>query len=275
MIESNKTIRWYDADGTLWSTNAMWWIIDKNNPDKYLLRITQYESSLILSGFYKHDEHAIYYNGMTGWLSTELFNKIQRIKKMSLTDIGISWREYADTDYIEKQTIDLIIHIHRIKHLENTKDVVNILTARNNKKAHINLISLLNTELSKLNINIHDAYFVNDPTVMNVHGSTSFKKMICILEGIVGHKIEDDAFTPILVDKYDESHFYDDEDKNIEECKVINRHLKSFLDKTQPWLKQQIIENIHTRKPKLFLNQVNTNELNPFDTEEIEIKINI
>lgn len=273
MIEKNKAIHWCDLDNTLWSTDSMWWIIDKNNPSTYLFRITQYESSLILSGLYKGEEHAIYYNGMTGWLSTEMWVKIQRIKKIKATDIGISWREYADVDHIEKQALNLIVHIHRVKHLENTLDTFNLLTARNNRKAHGNLITLLSVELDKLNIKINDAIFVNDPSVCDIHGSTSYKKMICILEGIVGHKIEDDAFTPILVNKYDESHFYDDEDKNHAECQVINRHLKDFLNKTQPWLKQQITENINTRKPKLFLNMVNTNELNPFDTEEILIKI--
>ncbi len=271
----NEVIHWFDLDGTLWNTNSMWWIVDKNNPEKYLYRVSQYEGNLILSGFYKPDGHAINYNGMEGWLSNEIWTKIQRIKKIKIEDLGISFREYQDNVLIEKQAEELIVHIHRIKHLEGTKDIVNLLTARGNRAAHVFLVDKLHADLSKIDIRISEAYFVNDPTVFNMHGSTPEKKMMCILEKIVGHKIENYAFTPILTAKYDESHFYDDEDKNIEACQVINRYFKEYLDNTQPWLRQQIVEQIHTRKPKLFLNIVNTNELNPFDTEEIEIKINI
>lgn len=270
---TNKTIHFIDLDGTLISTGAMWWIIDKNTPDTYLCRITQQESSLILGGFYKHDEHAINYNGMDGWLSTVLWNKIQRIKRLKSEDIGISWREYADHDHIDKQSVNLVVHLHRVAHLKNSTDVINLLTARNNRNAHTLLLLQLNDELSKLNIKINDAIFVNDSSIVRHVGTTAEKKMICILENIVGHKIEDNAFMPILVEKYDVSHFYDDDDMNIAQCRVINRYLKECIDKTQPWLKQQITEHVNMRKPKLFLHMVNTNELNPFDTEEILITI--
>lgn len=273
MIDNNSEIHWMDLDETLWSSGAKWWIVDKNNPSKPLLRVSQYDGNLILSGFFKGEEFPIYYNGLNGWLSIDMWNKIQRIKKLKVTDIGISWREFADVDQISEQAKDLVIHIHRIKHLENSKSIINLLTARNNKNVHISLIEKLNSELVKLNITINEVIFVNDPTCVTFYGTTSEKKMLCILEAIVGHKIEDKAFVPILVNKYDISYFYDDDETNIEHCRVINRYLKEFLDKTQPWLKQQITENLHTRKPKLFLNKVNTNELNPFDIEEILIEI--
>jgi len=271
----NEIIHWFDLDGTLWNTNSMWWIVDKNTPAGPLLKVSQYEGNLILSGFYKPDGYRINYNGMEGWLSKETWVKIQRVKKIKVENLGVSFREYQDDVLIEKQAEGLIVHIHRIKHLEGTKDVVNLLTARANKNAHTLLVDKLHKDLASLDIKINEAYFVNDPTVFSMHGSTPEKKMVCILEKIVGHKIDEYAFTTVLVDRYDESHFYDDEDKNIEACQIINKYLAEYLDNTLPWLRQQIVEQIHTRKPKLFLNIVNTNELNPFDTEEIEIKINI
>lgn len=273
--ENNITIHWFDLDGTLWNTDAMWWIIDKNKPGTYLYKVTQYEGNLILSGYYKGDNHYINYNGLEGWLSEELWIKLQRVKKFKDIDLGISWREYVDHDLISLQAENLIIHIDRINHLSGKKEIINLLTARGNKKSHDSLIEKLNTDLAKLDITINDAYFVNDPTVLNLYGTTPEKKMICILEKIVGHKIENNAFVHILTEKYDESHFYDDEDKNIDICKVINNYLTKYLNKTEPWLKQQITESIKNRKPKLYLNIVNTNELNPFDTEIIDIKINI
>lgn len=269
----NEVIHWIDLDYTLWETNAMWWIIDKNNPSKYLVRVSQHEAYLIMSGHYAGANHKIYYNGIDGWLSNELWNKIQQIKSIDAENLGISWREYINVDLIEKQTENLIIHIDRIKHLAGTKDVINLLTARGNKKGHELLIKTLREHLEKHNIHIKDEYFVSDPTVVNMAVSSSEKKMLCILQNIVGYKIKDNHFEPIVMDKYDISNFYDDEDRNIEECLNINTWLKKYLENTIPWLKQKIEESISMRKPKLILNVVTSNELNPFMVQEVKIKI--
>lgn len=269
----NEIIHWFDLDGTLWNTNSMWWIVDKKDPANALLRISQYEGNLILSGYYKNFGHTVNYNGLTGWLSEETWLKIQRKRKIKAEDLGISYREYQDKHLIEHDAVELIVYIDRIKHLEGTKDIVNILTARGNHESHKNLLGRLQVNLDPLGITINDAYFISDPTIFQMYGTTPEKKMICILEKIVGHKIEDNCFVPLLTDKYDVSHFYDDEDKNIEACKNINHYMRDYLANTQPWLKQRIEEDIARRKPKLVLNIVNTNELNPFDVEEVEVKI--
>jgi hypothetical protein len=269
----NEIIHWFDADYTLWNTNSKWWIVDKKNPSKPILRIKPNDGYLILSGNYKNDNHYFTYNGFSGWLPNELFVKIQRIKSIEMIDIGLSLREYNDNDLIDKQTENLFVYINNIIHLSGTKDIINILTARGNKKAHKKILNKLKDNLDKHNIKLTDFIFVNDPTVINSVGTTSEKKMNCILQNIIGYKIEDSKFEPIILDKYKVSNFYDDEDANIEECKNINIWLQKYLINTIPWLKQKIEEYVSIYKPELYLNLVTTNKLNPFITNKIDIKI--
>lgn len=269
----NEVIHWFDADYTLWNTGAKWWIVNKQNPETYLLRISQLEGNYILSGKYKKYNHEINYNGMIGWLSDELWLKIQKIKSIDIDDIGISHREYMDNKLIDEQTKNLFVYIDRILHLSGTKDIINILTARGNRSGHENILQKLKDNLTEHNIVINDAYFVNDPKVVSNIGTTSEKKMLIILQNIVGYKIADQKFEPFIMDKYDISNFYDDEELNIEECKKINSWLNLYLSNTIPWLKQKIEEYISIKKPELNLHMITSNELNPFITEKIDIKI--
>ncbi len=267
----DKEIHWLDLDETLITSNAKYWIVDKKNPTNYIIRLSMYESNLILSGYYKNDNLPIKYNGIEGWLSNEIITKIRSKKNIDIKELGISFREYQDEDLIIKQTENLLIYIDRVKHLQNV--CVNLLTARGNKKAHKPLLDKLDADLLKYNIKINDAYFVNDPLCVKMYGSTPEKKLICILESIIGHKIENNVFVPLLINKFDEVHFYDDDELNIDICKKMNFYINQYLMKTPPWLKQKIEESIKFRTIKLHLHLVTSNELNPFITEEIDIKI--
>ena len=265
-------IHWFDLDNTLWKTNAKWWILDKRNPLNPIVRITQHEAQLILNGNFITDGNQIVYNGFNGWLDNELLTKIKQKKNIELENIGISFREYQDENLIVTQASELFVYIDRLKHIKSNK--INLLTARANKKAHNSLIDKLSEKLSEIDIKLNDIVFVSDPSCVHNYGSTSEKKLQCIIESIVGYKI-DNSFTPIMCDKYDECYFYDDEDLNIDECKNINFRIEYLLSLTQPWLKERIISNLKNSDQKLILNLVTTNEMNPFETTKIDIKINI
>lgn len=267
-----KEIHWFDLDNTLWKTNAKWWLLDKNNPTNPIFRITQLEAQLILNGKYVSDSNQIYYNGFTGWLSNELLTKIKQKKNIELENIGISFREYQDEKLIVNQASDLFVYIDRLKNIKTNK--INLLTARANKSAHTSLINKLEESLNKINIKLNDIVFVSDPSCVHNYGSTSEKKLQCIIESLIGYKI-DTGFSPMLCDSYDICHFYDDEDLNIDECKNINKRIEYLLTLTQPWLKERILNNLKFSEKKLYLNLVTTNEMNPFETSIIDIKINI
>ncbi len=267
-----NSVHWYDLDGTLWQTPAKWWIVDKNKPDAAIVRISQYEGSLILSGHWRNDGKYLRYNGMDGWLSQEMWEAVNRKRQLRPEDLGISWREFTDSSIIESHAKDLVFHMDRISHLKDSKDAINLLTARGNKKAHQLLLDLLVEQLKELNLSVNESHFVNDPeTTVNIQGSTSTRKCLTILQNMVGYSIENEQFVPKSCDKYDVSHFYDDEDKNIEDCMQIAKYLDSLLEKTMPRLRDTIKEELKSRKPRLVLNLVSTNKLNPFTTTEVEI----
>lgn len=263
-------IHWFDLDNTLWKTNAKWWILDKNNPLKPIMRITQHEAQLILNGNYIADGNKINYNGFIGWLDNELITKIKQKKNIELENIGISFREYQDENLILEQTSELFIYIDRLAHIKTNK--INLLTARANKKAHKELINKLSESLNKIDIKLNDIVFVSDPTCVHNYGSTSEKKLQCIIESIIGYKI-DNGFTALMCESYDDCYFYDDEDLNIDECKNINKRIEHLLSLTQPWLKERILLNLKNRKQRLILNLVSTNEMNPFEKTIININI--
>lgn len=263
-------VHWFDLDNTLWKTNAKWWIIDKNNPLKPIMRISQHDAQLIINGNYINDNNNINYNGFDGWIDNELLTKIKQKKNIDIKNIGISFREYLDENLIVNQVSELFIYLDRLKNINH--NVINLLTARANKKAHKPLIEKLSEKLAEINIKINDVVFVSDPTCIHNYGTVSEKKLQSIIESIVGYKI-DNGFTAIMCNKYDECYFYDDDDLNIDECKNINQRIEYLLTNTQPWLKERIISNLKNSNQKLILNLVTTNEMNPFETTEIDIKI--
>lgn len=266
-----NTINWFDLDGVLWFTDAKWWIVDKKNPENFIIKISQYEGSLILSGHYKSQKLQIHYNGSDGWLSKEIYEKILKKKDISLDDIGFSWREFSDTGLISKQIDSLRINTSVLKHLDPDKDIVNVLTARGNKEAHRVLLKKLEDELSNNGIDINECVFIHDVNNTNIAGNAHTRKCLYLLQNIVGYKIDGNKFVPIKCQEYDVSNFYDDQDININECYNINTILSGLLNNTMKTLRDLIINDIYERKPVLNVNLVTTNEMNPFETEQIKI----
>ncbi len=276
----SKKIEWFDLDGTLWRCDAKWWIIDKTKPDVPLLRISQEEGYLYSSGFYLKDDHRIFYNGMEAWLSNDIFDKIQKIKKIPNTRLGISYREFNDISYLTKQAHNLTIMIKNIEHLSNHSDDVTIalLTARGNKKGHEVLLNKLKEELhnSKINIKIDKIYFANDIDTVRHNGSTPEKKAMIILEHIIGYRIQNNKFIEVKQEKYDYNVLYEDEIANINAVKDIKIFLQRFLNntkKTMPHLSEEIINDINSRNIFIETNQVTTNTVNPFLTHKFKLEI--
>lgn len=270
-IKNKREISWIDLDHTLILTDAMWWILDKKDPANYLFRITQYEGALIKTGFHKGDELPIYYNGSTGYLNKATWDKIQRVKRLKLEDIGLSFREYTDEDLINSHLTNCVFYIDRFLGLKD--HTINILTARGNKEGHQGLLDLLDQKMQESGLTLSDSYFVNDPKQVNFGTNSAEKKLLCIIEKIVGYKIQDSEFVHIVDDAYQVSNFFDDEDNNITICKDINKFIRFLLSNTEPWLQDKIKTSLQQRKPILKTHLISSNELNPFNTEEINIAI--
>lgn len=266
-----KEIHWFDLDHTLWATDAKWWILDKKNPEKPLFKINQYDGQLIINGTHIKDNNQIYYNGVVGWLSNEMITKIKQKKDINIEDIGVTFREYTSSELIQKQSENMFIYIDRLNDIK--AKTINILTARANKEAHKEMIDILDKKLNEIGIKINESIFVNDSQAKLLVGTTRERKLQVLIQSLIGYEIKNNAFSSIMCESCDVCYFYDDEDTNIEECKFINERIRLLLSKTQPWLRQRIEENIKFGEKKMILNLVSSNEMNPFETEIVEVKV--
>lgn len=264
---------YFDLDGTLWETNARSWIIDKLNPSKPIMKIDMHEFNLLHKGYYVNDGHKIDYNGMDFWLSNEILTKIKTKKPIEIDRIGISVREFNNEFFINGQLDSIKFMFNRLTVVPNLKSIT-LLTARSNIKAHLPLISKLEEELNKINIKLDGYHLIHDLSELknNNTGDTSTKKLIKLIQSLIGFKIEDNKFVALLEDEQDIVHFYDDEDKNINICNDINEYIMLYLSNSSEVVKKRIMNKKLDAK-KLITYLVTSNEMNPFIKKEINIQI--
>lgn len=268
----NKEVHFFDLDNTLWQTTAKWWIISKKDPSKPILKIEPHIGAGILSGTWQSDRHKIWYNGVEGWLSNELWIAIQQKGKLEHADIGISWREYTDSNLISSQASDIKFFIHHIQHLKGVHCNIYLLTARGNRAAHAVLLNKLEHKLDGI-CQIDGAWFINDPSTFKIVGSTGYKKTCILLQSLIGWRIENEQFLPIVEKEWDKCFFYDDEEGNIISAKDCNRILSGLLNKTEPNLKAKILSKLD--KKMLITNLVTSNEQNPFISSTVQLIYNL
>jgi hypothetical protein len=268
----NKIIHFFDLDGTLWNIHSRAWLIDKNNPGKPLIILSQKELTEILNGVYKKDDLLIEYNGTDYWISKELLKRIQKKKKyLTEEEIGISFQEMSDPQYYK----DLTIYKENFRHLIGQKDItIGILSARSSEENDEQLLIKLKEELENMGLDIKKLFYVSE--FFNIRRSadiTAFKKMNVILEHLVGFKIKDDHFQSVKQDFYNEIHFYDDEFKNIQIIDHLQENLEKYLKDTDDEVFDRIIKRIKEFKPVVYTHLITNNQLNKFKTSKVELKI--
>lgn len=257
-----------DIDYVLWDNKSMWWIIDKNQPEKYIKRIPNSEAELIMSGFYKSDELPIYYNGINGYISNELLSKLHKYKKVKPEDIGISNREFKSEDLIKKQLNNFIKYAETVDIFNSTEDFY-LITKRGNKEAHKYFLKHIKDDLD---INVLDEYFVSDNSNITNVGSVIERKLFIFLEHLIGYEINNNKFEPLIVKQYNEINYYTDTNI-LDEYKNINSTLKKLLLDCPTFLKGKIESKIKLNDIKFNIYVLTSNELNPFEKETISITV--
>jgi hypothetical protein len=266
----NKEIAFFDLDGTLWNIkNDDIWIIDKEKPYKPVVIIDQMEFSLIKSGKFRSDELPLNYNGQTYYINKELF---ERIKKKSHSEnierFGISFIPQVRKEILDKREIDILTH--NIEHLRYNKFVdIGLLTARSNQANHSDLVNKLRLELKKIGIEIAKIFFVGG----GVHSDIDpRKKVLVLLEHLVGLKIKEGHFISIKQDWYKKVSFYDDDMKNIDYANDIQDAFEEILRKTDTEIFKIVLDRVTTHELKLETNLVVDNELNRFKKNTIILR---
>jgi len=265
----NKAIHFFDLDRTLWSIDTRAWVIDKNNPNKPLIRLSKEESTYILSGIYKNEEQMIEYNGKVFWISEDMFNKIKKKRKsLELGDLGISFIEKTNPEYYKKVTF----FIENIRHLMGKEDIdIGILSARHSVDNDNEVLKVLKDKLLELGLEISKFYYTSDSFVSRNSNKTNIEKMKVLLEHMVGFHIEGDHFVPIKQNFYPEVHFYDDENQNINIANDIQPFLEQYLKNSDDEVFERISKTIGEKNPVLYTHLITNNQLNRFETTEVKL----
>jgi hypothetical protein len=261
----------FDID-TLISVNSQPWIVDKNNPNQPLIKISKTDYNLFKNGVYKKQGNKIEYNGKVYWLPNELFEKLKVIaknKKIGMLDFAISLKEFLNEDIIEE--LDFTINWENISSLKNKNEDIYILCSNNTEKYYSKILENLMKKLKWEGIDIKKFYFINE-TFYNVNSDEIiFKKALINLQHLTGYEIQNQKFIDKEVTKYSKLNFYDNDFDTIKMTNEMNSYFRVVLSKSDIGLKQVIKEGLDYDKPEFIVNKITGNKYNNIITKSIKI----
>jgi nitrogen regulatory protein PII-like uncharacterized protein len=250
------------------------WVIDKNNPNIPLLKLSKSDFNLIKNGVYKSQGNKLEYNGKTFWLPNVLFNKIKVIaknKKIGITDIAISMQEFLNKDVIENVKYD--INYDAISHLKNKSDDVYLICSINTERNYKIMIDRLLEKLADEGILIKKFYYLNETFYNGNNDNVIFKKGTICLQHLVGYEIKNEVFIDKPINKYSKLYFYDDDFDTLKITSEINSFLSTILSKTEIGLKEVVKEDIVDDSAILVVNKIASNKYNKFITSEVKLSL--
>jgi len=261
----------FDID-TLISVNSQPWIVDKNNPNQPLMKISKTDYNLFKNGVYKKQGNKIEYNGKVYWLPNELFEKLKVIaknKKIGMLDFAISLKEFLNEDIIDE--LDFTINWENISGLKNKNEDIYILCSNNTEKYYSKVLEKLMEKLKWEGIDIKKFYFINE-TFYNVNSDEIiFKKALINLQHLTGYEIQNQKFIDKEVTKYSKLNFYDNDFDTIKMTSEMNSYFRFILSKSDIGLKQVIKEGLDYDKPEFIVNKITGNKYNNIITKSVKI----
>ena len=115
-------------------------------------------------------------------------------------------------------------------------------------------------------------YFISETFYNRNCDDISHKKVRLLLQHSVGLKTDDDKFTDIEIEQYDEIYFYDDEIHAIQLSKDANNLLMLLISNTESSIKESIKEKLKENKHILYINMFTSNKINKFITSKVIIQ---
>lgn len=268
-----QEFHFFDLDWTLWKTDSKLCIINKNQPNIIIHRIDPIYKPMMKT-YWKNYNLPVHYNGQQWWLSKEIWDNLKRKnKKIKLTDLGISYRDWTDKEIIEKQKNKTEYLFSNLKYLKNKWNVsINFLTARSNKEAHREVLKDIKESIyRKLKIKVNKTYFVNDFESELNDDNTASRKSKILLEHLIGYKIRNNKFIDLKQTETNTIHFYDDNSKNIDAANSLQNIFDICISKTDPMIKKDIIDRIKTIDLKFNTYLITNNDIEPFKKFESKL----
>ena len=268
---SNKAF-FFDLNSLI-TTNSKVWIIDRDKPNKPILRIPKSDFNLIKKGVYKKDNIKFEMQDESYWISKELFDQIKiksKSKNLNISRLAFSMQEFMNKDIIENN--DFTIHLENIRHLKNTSGDIYIICSKNTKNNYELIISKLEDKLKEIGLVVKSYYYISETFYNRDEDDINNKKVRLLLQHIIGMKTEIDKFTHTEITKYDIISFYDDEARVIELAKNANNVLQFLIENSEDLVKDRVKEVLKESQCELIINKVTFNKVNLFVTSKVELQ---
>jgi hypothetical protein len=256
----------YDID-CLVDLNQKAWVVDKLHPSIPILKISESDFNLFLSGIYRSQGNKIDFNGKEFWLPDDFLNKIKiKIKKtdINLGNLAISMQEFLNGDIIKN--LSPTINLDIIKNLKNKKEDIYIICSKQTKRAYSPIIEKLKGKLAEEGISIKGIYFISETFYSQKRDQVKWDKLILFAEHLTGYKVESKKFIDKEVSSYNEINYYDNATDTQKYSNYINDIIQHLVKNTETGIKEVIIENL-SEETKIFnSNRIFDNTLNQIET---------
>jgi hypothetical protein len=263
----------FDID-VLITTTSQPWIVNKNNPNEALMKISRSDYNLFKNGVYKKAGNKIEYNDKVYWLPNDLYEKLKVIAKnrrMTMDDMAISLQEFLNEDLIEEQ--DFTINYDVISGLKNKTEDIYLLCSNNTKTYFGKIVDKLLEKLKEEGIYIKDTYYINETFFNSETDEIMYKKATICLEHLVGYKVNNNKFIDEKVENYSKLYYYDNDLETLKLVNQSNSILKFLVNNTKIGLKDVVKEDIKENKSTFIVNKITSNKFNRFITEDVLITL--
>jgi hypothetical protein len=263
----------FDID-TLIKLENQAWVVDKNNPNIPIMKISKSDFNLIQSGIYRKQNNKIEFNGKVFWLPTELVNKLKikaKTYKTEFSNLAISLQEFLNKDIIDE--MDFELKLDTISQLKNKTDDIYIICSKQTKRNYQTLIDKLEEKLKEQGLKVKNFYFISDNFYNQNKDEVNFKKMRLLLQHLIGYKTDGNKFIDEEITRYDQVSFYDNNYDTLKISDGMNELLDIVLSNTDKGLKDVIKEDIIDYKPVLLVNKINDNHYNKIETKKVILSL--
>lgn len=268
---SNKAF-FFDLNSLI-TTNSKIWIVDRDKPNKPILRITKSDFNLIKKGVYKKDNIKFEMQDESYWISKDLFDQIKiksKNKNLNISRLAFSMQEFMNKDIIENN--DFTIHLENIRHLKNTSGDIYIICSKNTKNNYELIISKLEEKLKEIGLVVKSYYYISETFYNRDEDDINNKKVRLLIQHLIGMKTDGDKFSHTEITKYDVISFYDDETRVIELAKNVNNVLQFLIENSEELVKDRVKEVLKQDVCELVINQVTFNKVNLFVTSKVVLQ---
>lgn len=247
---------------TLIDLDGKCWIVDKNNPNKPIMKISKSDFNLMRSGIWRSHGNRIKFSGEDFWISDDLVKKIKIYTKLNDVDfgtLGISMQEFLNPEIIDSKDFELKLDI--IGKLKNSTDHIYIICSKQTKINYAGVIEKLLDKLKDQGILVKTFYNITDSFYNIDKDLVKFKIGRLLLQHLLGYKTQGEKFIDENITKYQEIEFYDEDLDTLKIATEVNDILQTLLVGTGLGLREVIKEDLREEKPSLIVNQVSDNTM--------------